>query len=92
MMSAVILYLYVMTTNCLYYPSNWEVCLTPHTWFPAYYDDYVRFRTEPPYSREKRAVRDSAEHAGGKEVYLIHEPMAAAIGIGLDVEEPTVSD
>ena len=37
---------------------------------------------------EKRAVRDSAEHAGGKEVYLIHEPMAAAIGIGLDVEEP----
>ncbi len=35
---------------------------------------------------EKRAVRDSAEHAGAKEVYLIHEPMAAAIGI--DVEEP----
>ncbi len=37
---------------------------------------------------EKRAVKDSAEHAGGKEVYMIHEPMAAAIGIGLDVEEP----
>jgi rod shape-determining protein MreB len=37
---------------------------------------------------EKRAVIDSAEHAGGKEVYLIHEPMAAAIGIGIDVEEP----
>ncbi|MEY4875874.1 MAG: hypothetical protein RL708_1023 [Bacteroidota bacterium] len=37
---------------------------------------------------EKRAVRDSAEQAGGKEVYLIHEPMAAAIGIGIDVEEP----
>jgi rod shape-determining protein MreB len=37
---------------------------------------------------EKRAVLDSAEHAGGKEVYLIHEPMAAAIGIGIDVEEP----
>jgi rod shape-determining protein MreB len=37
---------------------------------------------------EKRAVRDSAEHAGGKEVYLIHEPMAAAIGLGIDVEEP----
>ena len=37
---------------------------------------------------EKRAVQDSAEHAGGKEVYLIHEPMAAAIGIGVDVEEP----
>lgn len=37
---------------------------------------------------EKRAVRDSAEHAGGKDVYLIHEPMAAAIGIGIDVLEP----
>lgn len=37
---------------------------------------------------EKRAVKDSAEHAGGKEVYLIHEPMAAAIGIGIDVSEP----
>jgi rod shape-determining protein MreB len=37
---------------------------------------------------EKRAVRDSAEHAGAKEVYLIHEPMAAAIGMGIDVEEP----
>jgi rod shape-determining protein MreB len=37
---------------------------------------------------ENRAVADSAEHAGGKDVYLIHEPMAAAIGIGIDVEEP----
>ena len=37
---------------------------------------------------EIRAVRDSAEHAGGRDVYLIYEPMAAAIGIGLDVEEP----
>jgi rod shape-determining protein MreB len=37
---------------------------------------------------EKRAVKDSAEHAGAKEVYLIHEPMAAAIGIGINVEEP----
>lgn len=37
---------------------------------------------------EKRAVKDSAEHAGAKEVYLIHEPMAAAIGIGVDVMEP----
>jgi rod shape-determining protein MreB len=37
---------------------------------------------------EKRAVRDSAEQAGAKEVRLIHEPMAAAIGIGIDVEEP----
>ena len=37
---------------------------------------------------EKRAVRDFAEHANAKEVYLIHEPMAAAIGIGVDVLEP----
>lgn len=36
---------------------------------------------------ELRAVRDSAENAGGREVYMIHEPMAAAIGIGLNVEE-----
>jgi rod shape-determining protein MreB len=38
---------------------------------------------------EKRAVRDSAEHAGAREVFLIAEPMAAAIGIGLPVEEPS---
>ena len=37
---------------------------------------------------ELRAVRDSAEHAGGRDIYLIFEPMAAAIGIGLDVEAP----
>ena len=37
---------------------------------------------------EIRAVRDSAEHAGGREVYMIYEPMAAALGIGLDVEAP----
>ena len=37
---------------------------------------------------EVRAVRDSAEHAGGRDVYMIHEPMAAAIGIGIDVEAP----
>jgi rod shape-determining protein MreB len=37
---------------------------------------------------EKRAVRDSAEHAGARQVYLVEEPMAAAIGIGLDVMEP----
>jgi rod shape-determining protein MreB and related proteins len=37
---------------------------------------------------EKRAVKDSAERSGSKEVYLIMEPMAAAIGIGIDVEEP----
>ncbi len=38
---------------------------------------------------EKRAVRDSAEHAGAREVYLLPEPMAAAIGVGIDVHEPT---
>ncbi|MFN2382892.1 MAG: rod shape-determining protein [Gemmatimonadota bacterium] len=38
---------------------------------------------------EKRAVRDSAESAGAKEVYLVAEPMAAAIGVGLPVETPT---
>ncbi len=37
---------------------------------------------------ELRAVRDSAEHADGRDVFLIFEPMAAAIGIGLDVEAP----
>ncbi len=37
---------------------------------------------------EIRAVRDSSEHAGAREVYMIFEPMAAAIGIGLDVEAP----
>ncbi|GJM60148.1 MULTISPECIES: rod shape-determining protein [Persicobacter] len=40
---------------------------------------------------EKRAVRDSAEHAGAKEVYLIHEPIAAALGIGIDIEQPVGS-
>ena len=38
---------------------------------------------------EKRAVRDSAESAGAREVFLIEEPMAAAIGVGLPVQEPT---
>ena len=37
---------------------------------------------------EKRAVIDSAEHMNAKEIYLIHEPMAAAIGIGIDIMEP----
>ena len=35
---------------------------------------------------EIRAVRDSSEHAGGRDVYMIFEPMAAAIGMGIDVE------
>jgi rod shape-determining protein MreB len=37
---------------------------------------------------EKRAVREAASQAGGKEVYLMEEPMAAAIGAGLDITEP----
>ncbi|MFO7534512.1 MAG: rod shape-determining protein [Kiritimatiellia bacterium] len=37
---------------------------------------------------EKRAVKDSAIHAGAREVYLIEEPMASAIGVGLPVQEP----
>jgi len=37
---------------------------------------------------EKRAVFDSADHVDSKETYLIYEPMAAALGIGLEVEEP----
>lgn len=38
---------------------------------------------------EKRAVRDSAEHAGAREVYLIAEPIAAAVGVGLPVDKPS---
>ncbi len=40
---------------------------------------------------EKRAVRDSAENAGAREVYLLQEPMAAAIGVGLPVDQPSGS-
>ena len=38
---------------------------------------------------EKRAVRDSAEHAGAREVFLVAEPIAAAIGVGLPVDKPS---
>lgn len=37
---------------------------------------------------EKRAVRDSAAHTGAKEVYMIYEPIAAAIGIGINIADP----
>ncbi|MCE7995903.1 MAG: rod shape-determining protein [Roseivirga sp.] len=37
---------------------------------------------------EKRAVRDSAEHANAKEVYMVYEPIAAAIGTGIKIDEP----
>lgn len=38
---------------------------------------------------EKRAVKDSAEHAGAREVYLVEEPISAAIGVGLPIQEPS---
>src|SRR5512136_455284 len=38
---------------------------------------------------EKRAVRDSAQSAGAREVYLVEEPMAAAIGAGMPIQEPS---
>jgi rod shape-determining protein MreB len=40
---------------------------------------------------EKRAIRDAVDHAGAREVYLIEEPMAAAVGAGLPVQEPSGS-
>ncbi|RMF63263.1 MAG: rod shape-determining protein [Calditrichaeota bacterium] len=40
---------------------------------------------------ERRAVRDSGEHAGGREIYLIQEPMAAALGVNLPIEQPVGS-
>lgn len=40
---------------------------------------------------EKRAVRDSAEHAGAKEVYMVQEPIAAALGINIDIDRPVGS-
>ena len=40
---------------------------------------------------ERRAIRESAERAGAKQVFLIEEPMAAAIGAGLPVNDPTGS-
>ncbi len=40
---------------------------------------------------EKRAVKEAAEHTGAREVFMIHEPIAAAIGIGINIEEPVGS-
>jgi rod shape-determining protein MreB and related proteins len=40
---------------------------------------------------EKRAVKDSAFHAGAREVYLVEEPIAAAIGVGLPIQEPAAN-
>jgi rod shape-determining protein MreB len=38
---------------------------------------------------EKRAVKDSCEHAGAKDVYMVYEPLAAAVGIGIDITQPS---
>ncbi|QJD81522.1 rod shape-determining protein [Spirosoma rhododendri] len=38
---------------------------------------------------EKRAVKDSCEHAGARDVYMVYEPLAAAVGIGIDIAQPT---
>ena len=72
----------------------WEKCI----------DDFRRGEMKQKYRRkpglvmwvpegitegEKRAGRESAENGGAREVYLLQEPMAAAIGVGLDVEQPT---
>ena len=40
---------------------------------------------------EKRAVKDSAMHAGAREVYLVEEPIAAAIGVGLPIQDPAAN-
>jgi rod shape-determining protein MreB len=50
-----------------------------------------RFVVCIPYAAtevEKRAVRDSAQHVGAKELYMIHEPIAAALGMGIDISKP----
>jgi rod shape-determining protein MreB and related proteins len=57
------------------------------TWFPPSWRMMICIPSSIT-EVEKRAVRDSAEQAGAKEVYLIYEPIAAALGIGIDLEEP----
>lgn len=67
-----------------------EMIKMVHTGKKAIYKNISRMIICIPYGStevEKRAVRDSAEHAGAKELYMIHEPVAAAIGIGIDIEK-----
>ena len=64
-----------------------KMCPRKHSWFSP----SLRMVIGVPSGStevELRAVRDSAEHAGGRDVYLVFEPMAAAIGIGIDVTQP----
>ncbi|MBO5799303.1 MAG: rod shape-determining protein [Paludibacteraceae bacterium] len=65
-----------------------EMAVSNNSWFSLFPPALKMVVCIPSGSTEVeiRAVRDSAEHAGGREVYMIFEPMAAAIGIGLDVE------
>ena len=60
-MNNVFLWVQMMTVTCFQYPSNLPVCLSPHTWLPECYYDYVRFSSKTPYFREKDAVRESFE-------------------------------
>ena len=63
--------------------------IVPKTYLPNYGEFYEKRQFTPGSTEvELRAVRDSAEHADGRDVYLIFEPMAAALGIGIDVEAP----
>lgn len=65
-----------------------EMAVSNNSWFSLFPPALKMVVCIPSGSTEVeiRAVRDSAEHAGGRDVYMIFEPMAAAIGIGLDVE------
>ena len=65
-----------------------EMAVSNNSWFSLFPPALKMVVCIPSGSTEVeiRAVRDSAEHAGGREGYMIFEPMAAAIGIGLDVE------
>lgn len=67
--------------------------INPNKWqgFPALSHRMVICIPSGITDVEKRAVRDSAEYTGAKEVYMIHEPIAAAIGIGLDIKAPVGS-
>jgi rod shape-determining protein MreB len=60
--------------------------LNEQTWFPANYSMYFSLPMTAT-EVEKRAYRDSAEHAGAKEVWMIHQPCSSAIGMGILFEK-----